>query len=271
MKNNYPLNTYIEPFAGGAGAALALLLNNHVKQIILNDADEFIYKFWYVTLNHTDELIKKIKSKPINIRQWEKQWNILNDEGNRKNMNDVDIAYATLYLNRCNRSGIISSGGPIGGYKQEGQWKIDCRFNKDKIIKRIKRISEYENQIEIFNCDAVDLLKKLSRHRNIDKALIYMDPPYFEKGSMLYRKYFEKEDHEKLQKFLKDEFHFKWVLSYDDSPFINDLYKGRKMNGFSTNHFAHKAKIGRELIILSDNCVMPEKKKNGRSRHFIWN
>jgi DNA adenine methylase len=98
-----------------------------------------------------------------------------------------------------------------------------------------------------------------------------MDPPYFEKGYMLYKKYFNKDDHLKLQKYLKNELKIRWILSYDDVEFINVLYKGRNKNGFCTNHFAHKAKVGRELIILSDNCAMPCKKNKSRSKYFKWN
>jgi DNA adenine methylase len=150
---NYPIDTYIEPFAGGAGAALALLINNHVKQIILNDADDLIYKFWHVTLNRSKELAEKIKATPINIKEWKKQKAILSN----KHADDLDIAFATLFLNRCNRSGIIFTGGPIGGYEQAGTWKVDARFNKENIIDRIKTIAQYKGQIKIYNFDAMQL------------------------------------------------------------------------------------------------------------------
>jgi len=38
--------TYIEPYAGGAGAALSLLFLNKVNKIIINDYDPAIFCFW---------------------------------------------------------------------------------------------------------------------------------------------------------------------------------------------------------------------------------
>lgn len=37
--------TYIEPFAGGAGIAIELLLNGVVNQIVINDYDKGIWSF----------------------------------------------------------------------------------------------------------------------------------------------------------------------------------------------------------------------------------
>jgi len=37
---------YVEPYAGGAGAALSLLYGEYVKQVLINDADSRIYAFW---------------------------------------------------------------------------------------------------------------------------------------------------------------------------------------------------------------------------------
>lgn len=51
---------YVEPFAGGAGVGLKLLLHNCVKDIYLNDKDRSIYAFWYSVLNYTDKFINKI-------------------------------------------------------------------------------------------------------------------------------------------------------------------------------------------------------------------
>jgi DNA adenine methylase len=172
--------------------------------------------------------------------EWKKQKSLLNGKTYNAQINDLDIAFATLYLNRCNRSGILSSG-PIGGQEQSGQWKIDARFRKEDLINRIKIISKYKEHIKIYNYDAIVFLKKYLKKTGIDlkKSLIYLDPPYFEKGYQLYRKYFHESDHLTLHNFLKDESRIRWILSYDDVKFISDLYKGKNSNGFSTNHFAY--------------------------------
>lgn len=71
--NNIKNGTYIEPFAGGAGIAINLLLDNHINNICINDQDRSIFSFWDTLLNNTDWLINRIKKTPISIDEWKKQ------------------------------------------------------------------------------------------------------------------------------------------------------------------------------------------------------
>lgn len=264
IKCNHPIDTYIEPFAGGSGAALKVLFSGIVKNIILNDADECIYKFWLSILNNTEDLLNKIKSAPINVLEWKKQRALLENKELNKKASDLEIGFATFYINRCNRSGIITfSSGPIGGYKQHGKWKIDSRFNKRDLINKIEKIASYKEKIEIFNLDAIDFLEFCTNKLSLDKerTLIYLDPPYFEKGPDLYRLYFRNHDHIRLHNYLKNNLRVLWVLSYDDVPYIKKLYDGINKNGFLVNHFAYKAKVGKELMIFSDDCKIPSYKQ----------
>lgn len=257
---NSPIETYIEAYAGGAGAALGLLFTNRVKKMVLNEYDDVLYKFWHVVLNNTEDLIKKISNVQISVQEWKKQKKILNNHKKGQKRSDLDIGFSTFFLNRCNRSGILMAG-PIGGKEQLGKWKIDARFNKEDLIKRIERIAEYKSRIRLFNLDAIVFLKNQLPKLNsdLDKTLVYLDPPYYEKGSTLYRHSYDNDNHIELQKFLKNQPKIKWILSYDDVPFIHDLYKDTNKNKISMNHFAYKAKVGKELIITSDNCNLPEK------------
>jgi DNA adenine methylase len=257
---NKPIDCYIEPFAGGAAAALSLLLSNQVKKIILNDHDKLIYHFWDAVINNTELLIHRIENTPVNLEIWNKQREFLKDKSKLICASSLDIGFAAFYLNRCNRSGIlIPHVGPIGGRDQKGKWKIDCRFNKSDLIERIKRIADHRDRIEIFNLDGLDFLKHKIRSLGLQKhnTLLYLDPPYYKQGPELYNVYFTDQNHIELMKFLRFKLKFRWVLSYDDVPEIRKLYAGAKQNGFSVNHFAYKAKIGRELIISSDNCLVP--------------
>ncbi|MFW6016569.1 MAG: DNA adenine methylase [bacterium] len=256
---NSPIDTYIEPFAGGAGAALGLLINGSINKIIINDADEFIYKFWDSILRNKEKFIRKVENTPVNVKEYYKQKEILTNPKKRNSSSNLAIGFSTFYLNRCNRSGILRSG-PIGGYNQNGKWKIDARFNKTDLIKRIELINKFRNNIEVYNCDALDFLNEILPNLNIDlkKTLIYLDPPYYNQGPELYRKFYNNGQHAELRDFLLNVIKTKWVLSYDDVPQINELYNGIRINGYSKSHFANKAKIGKELIIFSDNCVLPE-------------
>ena len=236
--------TYIEPFAGGAGAALALLLSEKVDQIVINDLDKAIYAFWKSAIFDSAKFIKKIYSTPVTIKEWKKQKAIYNNPKAGR----FELGFATFFLNRTNTSGILD-GGPIGGIKQKGEYKINARFNKEKLAERIHRVSLYKNRISVFNKDGLELINNYLNKKN---AFIYLDPPYFEKGSSLYLNHYEKENHEALAKKLNQNPNAFWLLTYDNKKEIKSLYPDRKILGFSLNYNAYKSRRGREIMIMSD-------------------
>lgn len=237
---------YCEPFAGGSGLALMLLFKDIVSEIHLNDLDEMIYSFWYSVLNHTDELVSLIKSTEITLENWDIQKNIYN---NPSNFSILEKGFATLFLNRTNRSGIMKAG-PIGGRSQSGNYKLNCRFNKDNIITLILQISNKRNHIFIYNLDAKDFITLMDQSNN--NAFIYLDPPYVNKGPDLYKNSFVKEDHIALKKVI-DTLINKWFITYDDVDFIEKLYSEYRMNKFKLNYSISTSKIGTEISIYSKN------------------
>lgn len=236
--------TYVEPFAGGAGAALALLLSEKVDRIVINDLDKAIYAFWKSAIFDSAKFIKKIHSTPVTIKEWKKQKAVYsNPKAGR-----FELGFATFFLNRTNTSGILD-GGPIGGIKQKGEYKINARFNKEKLAERIYRVSLYKNKISIFNKDGLELINNYLNKKN---TFIYLDPPYFEKGSSLYLNHYKKENHEALAKKLNQNPDAFWLLTYDNKKEIKSLYLDRKILGFSLNYNAYKSRRGREIMIMSD-------------------
>lgn len=223
VNNNLRNCTYYEPYAGGAGAGLKLLHNGTVSNIHLNDADPSIYAFWYSLLNDTDRFVDKIYEISISIQEWKKQLLILKN----KSSQIFDIAFATFFLNRCNRSGIILGAGPIGGNKQVGKWKINARFNKETLIKRILIISQNRDRINISNEDAIVFLKKaVPKGKNRKKAFIYLDPPYISAGCRLYYNNYHLSGHKQLCKYIINQKTLNWIMSYDyDKLLINNYSK----------------------------------------------
>jgi DNA adenine methylase len=236
--------TYIEPFAGGAGAALALLFSGSVEDIIINDLDKAIYSFWRSAIFKSKEFIQKIKTTPITIKEWEKQKNIYKDNKS----NQFDRGFATFFLNRTNRSGILD-GGPIGGLNQKGNWKIDARFNKEGLIERIELLAKHKNKIRVTNKDGLELIKDYLKHKN---TFIYLDPPYYDKGSTLYMNHYQEDDHIALSKELNSNRDSFWLLTYDNKIEIKSLYPDRRVAEFSLNYNAYESRIGEEIMILSD-------------------
>ena len=236
--------TYIEPFAGGAGAALALLFSEKVDKIVINDLDKAIYSFWKSAIFSSGKFIKKIHSTPITIEERQRQKAIYNNPRS----NQFNLGFATFFLNRTNMSGILD-GGAIGGEKQKGEYKIDARFNKEKLAEKIRKLSLYKNRISVFNKDGVKLIHDYLNKKN---TFIYLDPPYYEKGAALYLNHYKKGDHEMLAEQLNQNADAFWLLTYDDRKEIKSLYEERKIVKFSLNYNAYKVRKGKEILIMSD-------------------
>ena len=238
---------YAEPYAGGAGAALNLLFAEHVDQILINDADPCIYSFWNSILTQPKRFLNLLESTPVTIDEWMRQRDIYQ---NPKRHSGIKVGFSTFYLNRCNRSGILMNGGPIGGFDQKGNWKIDARFNKENLIDRIKKIFYYRDRINVSNLDAIQFLnKKVVEHKMVDRIFVYLDPPYYVKGSTLYLNHYLHDDHVALAKFIRQDNKFKWIMSYDNTDAINELYASNERVAFNLNYSANKAKVGSELLI----------------------
>lgn len=250
--NNFLGYSYLEPFAGGAGIAIKLLLKNEVKQIIINDFDIAIYAFWYSILNYTKKFCDKIYNVNINLEEWYIQKKIYKD---RKNSNLLELGFATFFLNRTNISGIIT-GGVIGGKYQSGKYKIDSRFNKEKLIQKIQNIAAQKDRILLYNKDAIELLndKSIKNNKNI---FINFDPPYFFKGKELYTNFYKKEDHIALSNTIK-EIRNEWVLTYDISDFIYSLYSQYRMSNINLYHNINKKKKSEEYIFFSNDILLPK-------------
>ncbi len=239
----------VEPYAGGAGASLRLLFLGKVDKIIINDLDRAIFSFWKIAVFNTDFLINEIKKNNIDISEWKKQKKIYNDSSSTTK----ELAFATLFLNRTNRSGIIE-GGPIGGMNQSGFWNVKARFTKNTIIERLEKIKEFKNKIKVRNLDGITLLKQLGKNKKKNNYFIFLDPPYYQKGKSLYLNHYIDEDHEKLSKFLEKSF-LKWVMTYDDVSYIQNLYDKFRKSKFVINHSVFKARQGKEILIFSENVV----------------
>jgi len=238
--------TYIEPYAGGAGAAISLLLLEKVRSIVINDYDPAIYSLWFAITEYNKEFTELVMITPVTVEEWERQKKIYKtaDTSDR-----LLLGFATFFLNRTNHSGILNAG-PIGGKKQLGKWKIDARYNKQNLIEKIKLIGLYSDRITVLNEDGADVIERYAKDK---KSFFYVDPPYFVKGADLYLNAFKLKDHQKLARSLNKHKKSKWLLSYDNEKDILDLYPDRQYRTFDLKYSAHhNSKVGSELMIFSD-------------------
>lgn len=221
-ENNILDCIYIEPFSGGAGVAMELLLTNKVHRVVLNDYDKSIYAIWYSILNHTEKLIDLIEKTDVNIDNWHRQKEI--HEKYKNYRNSIENGFSTLFLNRTNRSGIINAG-PIGGYEQLSKYKIDCRFNKKKIIEKIREIADRKDDIDLYQKDTIKLIDIISEKYPTDNSFIFFDPPYYEQGNKLYTNFYKHYDHVNLSKAIASLESYYWITTYDKAPQIYKMYK----------------------------------------------
>ncbi|OFJ58557.1 hypothetical protein HMPREF2857_08330 [Corynebacterium sp. HMSC076C10] len=252
LSDNPHLNEYIEPFAGGAGIAINLLVNNSVDKVTINDIDAAVFSFWRLVKNRPEELIKAIEKEDISLENW-KRWKVEYKENYKQNTPNDELGKLFFFLNRTSRSGVIN-GGVIGGVSQNGRDKIDARFNKKSLISKIEVIGNNSSKLTVMNKDIFELLNGI---RDNESTLIYLDPPYIEKGSKLYTCKFNDNSHRELSRKLtsKDSAIKNWMLSYDDVPLIHNLYRNQPMARFNLRYTANRSYQGNEVMMFSKNLI----------------
>lgn len=253
VNNSIENGVYFELYAGGAGAALELLFSKTVDRIVLNDADYHIYAFWYSILNETDAFVALVNGTSVDMDAWYRQRDIY---VNPNAHSILEVGFSTFFLNRTNRSGILPKAGPIGGFNQDGKYKINARFNKPDLIKRIQKINTYRDNIEIHNEDTITFIAQNLDRFAEENSFIYLDPPYYNKGKSLYLNYYTHDDHEQLRDLLSRIKHLNWVVSYDDVAPIRELYNGFRTSQIDLNYSLQNKRKTTEFCIYSDNIEL---------------
>lgn len=252
LKNNNLIGAnYIEPYAGGAGVAINLLLDQTVSNIHINDLNFPVYSFWKVLKDNPEYLCKNIQDTLICIEEWHIQSEIFK---NYKNYSIEEVAFATFFLNRTNRSGILQAG-VIGGKNQEGNWKLDTRFNKKNLIRRIENIAVFNKNITVTNLDAKELIPNICTSKN---NFVYLDPPYYKKGKGLYQNFYEHSDHAEIAYLIQSSTLKHWIVSYDNNQNIIDFYKKNRSIIYHLNYTAQNKYSGSEVIFFSNDMNIPD-------------
>jgi len=243
---------YAEPYAGGAGVAMDLLLGGHIERIHLNDSCVGVYSFWKSVRDNPETLCRKISRASLNVEEWRRQKAII---AQPECHDELEIGFSLFFLNRVNRSGIVS-GGLIGGLDQTGNWKMDARFNRNELINRVEAIAKNGKKIFLRNWDAerflLDYVPKLPA-----RSLIYCDPPYFNKADRLYLNHYTTSDHERIAKIIQRSVKHHWIVSYDGVQEILALYGKRRSFLYNLQYNAASAYKGTEAFFFSDKLCIP--------------
>lgn len=240
---------YAEPFAGGAGAALKLLAEGVVDEIHINDLAPGVAAFWRSVFQETDEFVMRVMTTPITIDSWHEQRSIFMTPEGRA---DLDLGFATFFLNRCNRSGILDAR-PIGGLEQTGTWKIDARFDASSLAERVSYLGGFRHRVHLTAVDARDFIRSLDG----TSTLLYVDPPYITQGDDLYLDKLTYDDHKQVAAVLAASA-LRWFMTYDcDDRITDDLYPDLRCASFNIKHTAHLQHVGSEYAVFSDNLKVP--------------
>lgn len=252
VENKLAGGHYVEPYAGGAGLALGLLFSGYASEIHLNDLNPSVHNFWHVAVNHNAELCKLIEKTRVSIKEWHEQKELYKRD---IAFDRVGHAFATFFLNRTNRSGILTAG-VIGGRGQDGPYKIGARYNKDGLLDKLKKLDEFKNRIHLYNYDAADLISSTLPCLP-SRALVYFDPPYYIKGQNLYQNHYQHDDHRTIAELIQAAAIRHWMVSYDNVPQIANLYPNRRNITYNLSYSAQRHMQGSEIIIFSDGLKVP--------------
>lgn len=244
---------YAELYAGGAGVAINLLMNNVVSHIHLNDLNYSVYAFWNSIVTKPDELCRLINDTKVTMDEWHRQKYIMS---NPEQFSTLEIGFSTFFLNRTNRSGILL-GGVIGGKEQLGNWKLDARFNKKNLLSRIDGIAKKADNISVYNLDTKVFLKDIYG-RLPEKTFAYLDPPYYVKGKGLYQNHYTHDDHVEIAELIKKLDNKYWMVSYDNTPEINLMYSSLRKLEYGINYSAQERYKGPEIIFFSKKMKVPD-------------
>lgn len=252
------ITLFVEPFCGGAGAALSLLESGKVNRIALNDVDPLVAHFWQVVFGKSADtdadinwLIQAVESAELSIAEWRHQ----------KALQPATVreaAWKCLYLNRTSFNGILHKAGPVGGWEQTNR-TLAARFNTEKIAQRLRSLYAMRKQVVRVECE--DWRQFSERFRQHKSTFFYFDPPYYHRAEQLYGHLFNAQTHRAMRDYLQ-RLKKPWLLSYDDAPEVRALYSSLpKIQGlvidqtYSTHPMGGASFVGRELVF--SNRTLP--------------
>lgn len=246
------VNSYVEPFIGGGSMLLYIAQRlEKLQYCVINDKDNGIYAIWETLLSNPDVLIGKIKDYKPTVDSYIDFSLRLNETDILDDYPIEEMAFEKIALHQMSYSGLgLKSGSPIGGFEQKGKYKIDCRYNPDTMARKINDIVillRKISQIAVSNADCLEILD--DNDIDNENTLIYLDPPYYQIGNTLYQEGMTENEHVELSKKMKSFDRANWFISYDDCPFIRDLYSDCSIETINANYTINNKGKKNEILI----------------------
>jgi len=243
------IHRYMEPFFGGGSICFAALKENvfpDLQTVVANDTDFAIHCIWRTVYHEPKLLVDRIKDFVPSTEAFYTFKKEL-ESCSYTNESFDSIAFKKIALHQMSYSGLgVKAGGPIGGAKQNSKYDIGCRWSPDSMAKKIYKdhalLAPYNTYLF-----ATDFEKVIDTNAT-QNTFIYVDPPYFDKGSDLYQFSFSKDDHARLANSLK-KVDSHWLLSYDSCSEIKEMYDWANIEEVPVNYTITTARAKSELFI----------------------
>ena len=248
--NSFVGREWVEPCAGGASVALSLLSRGLVTRATIVEKDPLIYAFWKSVKTDAAVLCQIVRELDVSVATWE-QFQKYRCRDAAKRFPSIELGLAGLFFNRVNYSGILGAK-PIGGMDQTSPYKIDCRFTKSTVIDRIVDAAKVMDRVTVILGDVVSYLRRSRLRLSKGNSVVYIDPPYYRQGKKLYRYHFNDRDHIRLARFLNGA-NFPWLVSYDNDPFVVDLFRGQTVRPIWLQYTVREARRADELLITNQD------------------
>ena len=204
-----------------------------------------VMNFWNTIANPmlAKRLAERAETVPLTVKEYDRQKAVYRDGAG----GGVERALAFLYLNRVNRSGILT-GGLIGGRAQTGKYTMSARFNRKRIAGRIRQVSSYMYTPII----EPTIRKTVDYYAHDKRSILFMDPPYVRKGGSLYPTRMSGAEHISLLETLCDYTDTGyWLCTYDNAPLVANYADRLNMYRFILPYSANTHRTESELLIVS--------------------
>jgi DNA adenine methylase len=240
---------YREPFFGSGALGLEVISRLQKDTCVwINDLDPGVYAIWLSVVHDVRPLEQAIAAFRPTVDAFRR----LKADDGATTGDTVRDALHKIALHRMSVSGFgAKSGGPMGGRSQRGECHVASRWNPSSIITAVRRahriLWRFKDRLRITNLHFRDVIDGAGV-----RSLIYLDPPYYVKGSQLYANHMTDAEHVELAAMLRSTT-AEWRLSYDDCERVRDLYSWatrRQLEVRYTNAITNESRPrNRELLI----------------------
>lgn len=173
-------SVFVEPFAGSAVVSMAVAREDLADRIVLNDLDPVVSNFWQVLADGgSEELCRMLLGFRVTRQNVREVWD-------RRGLSGIDLAFQTIVKNRTSHNGIVGKGmaGMIGEIGRDNKGIMSC-WTIRTFVPRILEAGRFfaSGKASFKQRDAIEVIREYAGNPS---AALFVDPPYFGKGSILY-------------------------------------------------------------------------------------